>query len=662
MKKTNSITKKLLMILIPLVMLTIVILMTIIYSKSKNIIVSEAKTAITKESSSNQQTLEKDVTGILAPVETAAQALSNIQFTDNDAITNYLVTTRKLNDNVPNGLYLGFADETLINGFGYVPTADFKITTRQWYKEGVNNSTFTFGVPYIDETTGGLVVTATKSMTLSNGSKCVGAADVLLDKISEMVSNIKVMDTGYSFLVNSTDSTILAHSDQSYNNTKLSEYGSDELLTGVSDLIASGSSDVKEIAGYYVKIDKVADTSWILVSCVKVSDILKQLSALLVFCIMLGAALIVGVSVIIGLTIAKIIRPAKALTEDIVRITDGDFTVEVEPKGNDEIAIMSHSMKTFIEKMRGTLTELQNVTKQLGEEAEHSKESSGSLSKEADDQSASMEQIKEAIDGMAQAVTELATNATELATAVDDMTQKGNSANDTMLTLVDKAQKGQSDMKNVQYEMNNVVSAMTEMNDVVEKVGESANRINDIIAMISSIAGQTNLLSLNASIEAARAGEAGKGFAVVADEIGNLASESANATTQIEQIIQEITNQMKELAEKSSQNMGGISESSAAVTVAGETFEEIFTSMEVTKDTVAAMIDKMKDVNEIAASMAAISEEQSASTEEISATMDTLAESATHVAEESRYVADSANTVSESSETIEGFVKAFKIQ
>lgn len=149
---------------------------------------------------------------------------------------------------------------------------------------------------------------------------------------------------------------------------------------------------------------------------------------------------------------------------------------------------------------------------------------------------------------------------------------------------------------------------------------------------------------------------------MVADEIGNLASESANATTQIEQIIQEITNQMKELAEKSSQNMGGISESSAAVTVAGETFEEIFTSMEVTKDTVAAMIDKMKDVNEIAASMAAISEEQSASTEEISATMDTLAESATHVAEESRYVADSANTVSESSETIEGFVKAFKIQ
>lgn len=88
----------------------------------------------------------------------------------------------------------------------------------------------------------------------------------------------------------------------------------------------------------------------------------------------------------------------------------------------------------------------------------------------------------------------------------------------------------------------------------------------------------TNLLSLNASIEAARAGEAGRGFAVVADEIGNLANESANATTEIAQ-------------------------GSEAVATAGETFAVIFRDLDTTGHTVEEMITMMNNVNEIAASV-----------------------------------------------------------
>ena len=75
---------------------------------------------------------------------------------------------------------------------------------------------------------------------------------------------------------------------------------------------------------------------------------------------------------------------------------------------------------------------------------------------------------------------------------------------------------------------------------IVAELSEAATRINDIVAMISSIASQTNLLALNATIESARAGEAGKGFAVVASEVKQLASQTAKATDQISQQIASI--------------------------------------------------------------------------------------------------------------------------
>ncbi len=119
--------------------------------------------------------------------------------------------------------------------------------------------------------------------------------------------------------------------------------------------------------------------------------------------------------------------------------------------------------------------------------------------------------------------------------------------------------------------------------------------------------------------------------------------------------------EIEDLARKSAANMEEISESSKSVKLAGQTFEEIVKQLSETEETVASMIRKMNEVDGIATSVAAISEEQSASTEEISATVETLAESATNVASMSRDVSSSADTVSASSATIQEFVDSFTI-
>ena len=241
------------------------------------------------------------------------------------------------------------------------------------------------------------------------------------------------------------------------------------------------------------------------------------------------------------------------------------------------------------------------------------------------------------------------------------MAEQGAKTNKTMDVLIEKADKGQQDMVNLQTNMDKISESMSEMSNVVNTVDEAAQKINSIVEMINAISSQTNLLSLNASIEAARAGEAGRGFAVVADEIGNLAEESARATDEISIIIGGITTEIKKLSEQSIKNMAALNASSEAVSTTGETFAEIFSSLDVAESTVSGMIRQLDKLNEIAMSVAAISEEQSASTEEVSATVTTAADSAQSVANESRGVDESATTVADSAARIEGFVSTFKI-
>ena len=268
---------------------------------------------------------------------------------------------------------------------------------------------------------------------------------------------------------------------------------------------------------------------------------------------------------------------------------------------------------------------------------------------------------RKGINGISNSVTELADNATSLAGSMSDLADKGCSVNETMSRLVKDAENGQKDMQALQNSMKQVSLSMEDMNTVVLEVDAAAQRINSIVEMINSISSQTNLLSFNASIEAARAGEAGRGFAVVATEIGNLANESAKATTEITEIIHDITAKIQTLSDKSRSNMEEISESSSAVLTAGDTFAQIFENLGQTGLTVEDMIRMLSDVNDISASVAAISQEQSASTIEIAETIETVVDNAARVAEESGSVDHSARTVSESAQRVGNFVESFRI-
>ena len=664
-KLKRSISKTLLTVILPVVAIGILVIIIFLNNQASSSMIELSKMDLQAETESNARALGTPFQMLTSKFGEYADTLENIPFADKQAIADYIAPSVDYQP-VPNtGIYIGFDDGSYLFANGTIQADDWDPRTRDWYAIGMENDTFIVTDAYRDSATDELCVTYTRRVDMYDGSKAVMAMDVFLSDLQENVNELTPMTTGRSAVYSPTQ--FISYSKDEYNGTLISENPSHYLNDLLEYAYNENETDVVERTmdvgtTNYVAKYAIPGTTWVMLSVVSEDDVLAKSVRFRNIAIAFMVVVLAVIIVIVLFAIRRIIaRPVGELSDGILKVSEGDFTT-VLPKGKgDEIGLISEEMSNYITKMKETIRGIQERADRLLTDSGASKEASNFMTNEANDQSVSMGQIQEAMDGISRAVTELAENATDLAQSVSELTSKGHSTNDVMLDLVKQAEVGQKDMTSVEQNMGHITDSMSEMNDVVNVVRESAEKINEIVDMIDSIAEQTNLLSLNASIEAARAGEAGKGFAVVADEIGNLATNSQDAAKEIATIISEITSEIVKLSDKSQNNMSAIGESSEAVKKAGESFQLIYGELDNAAGTMSSMIEMMNSVNDIASNVAAISQEQSASTEEVMATVENLAESATDIAGTSKNVEDAANSVSESAETIHGALSQFKI-
>ncbi len=656
-KRRGSIKFNLLVIIIPIVAVMMVGLVAISYQISSNSLRKEAEELLQTSIRSQKNDIESWMKDNLDSFKIFKNTLESTN-PDEENLKLILDGTVGFNSTYSDGFYIGTSDGRLITGAGSTKT-ESNVKESNWYKEGSTRINMAYGEPYVNND-GVNVISATGMLKIGEGLSVLGA-DVTLDRISVIVNSNVEMENAETFLVEATTGTIISNRDSTKVGTNIADYSSDKFYSGVADSINSDDLSTKEINGNMTAFCEVSGTDWILVSFVPSNIILNDVRTLGKILAVLAAVGIIVLIVLIERTVHILINPVNKLSGVINTMTNGDFTMEVEVKGNNEITSMSEGIRDFAGTMQGLICKIGNIAVNLNNQADESNSVSREMYDASKMQETSMQGLNETVDGLASSINEIANSATTLAMVVTDTRTNGESVSEQMTETVSVANKGQKDMEKVSDAMSNIISSINDLQNAINDVGTASNEITEIVKLIGSIAEETNLLSLNASIEAARAGETGKGFAVVANEIGKLAQTSTNSVQQITELVYGIDNLVKDAEKKAEESVRSIDESSEYINNAVDTFSLIYQNIQQTNEMVADMIEKVGEVDAVATDVAAISEEQAASADIILSTSEEIVKQSSKLTSNSEKVAKESEMLASTSVELDKQVHQFKI-
>ncbi|OES45646.1 methyl-accepting chemotaxis protein [Domibacillus iocasae] len=368
-------------------------------------------------------------------------------------------------------------------------------------------------------------------------------------------------------------------------------------------------------------------------------------------------------SVGFGYSIARIIsKPLKNVVALVENVSKGDLTKTTDIHTKDEVGLLAVSVNNMIMSLRQTVGSIivssENVAASSQEISATTEEIAGSASNQAND---------------AQTITELfrdIANSTESqANDARVMKEQFNELNEAINSISKSAEETSNlseGMLQVSNEAGKIVkTSMNGMNQVSAQMSlleEDAEKIGQIITVISGIANQTNLLALNAAIEAARAGEQGKGFAVVADEVRKLAEQSSTATKEITDIIKEIQSNTKQSVVYVNDGVSATNETEKAFDYISEMVRESVTKI---NEIAAASEQQSAQSSEVMRSIeniAAASEQQSAQTGNVMRAIESIAGASEEAAAASEETAATTQSLASLAEDLNQTVSGFKLQ
>jgi len=374
--------------------------------------------------------------------------------------------------------------------------------------------------------------------------------------------------------------------------------------------------------------------------------------------VIVALVLLLALSAAVVLVIAlNLIRTIKSCVDSVVTIESGNLQVQVETgffNRKDELALLARSINSMASR-------LIHITGEIRNSSDVMKGGADTLADVAENTHVSIDEVSRAIEDVANGATSQASDTQDAATNIEAMGTSIEKIVEEVSSLASAADNTQDTSRHAEKAMEELIQINMETNTSVEKIVSqseinvnAAARIQEVVNVISDIASQTNLLSLNASIEAARAGEQGRGFGVVALEVGKLAEDSSRSAAEIEKIIEELVENISETSSLTTLLSENTKHQIDKLQSTRKDFNDVLANVNVMFEMTMSVQSEISKINElrrkidaIIESLSALSEENAASSEETTASTSVVVQSMVQLDESAQEISGLAAKLAE---------------
>lgn len=523
---------------------------------------------------------------------------------------------------------------------GFVtPEGLLVVRERHWYAEVMEKQVTVLTEPSGNIQDGNVTASVIAPVWNKAGTEVVGAVgvDIGVTVLNTMMEGLTLGRTG-DYILLTKAGMIIHHPVAEYEGMNVSEIGMPQNVLDRIENRQTGSLKFdmggRKVYGY---LETVECGDWVLLSGMPVAEYNES------FLFVLGVVVvifIIGIILIIMALIStakEITKPLESLRGAAERIADGELNVSIDAHSEDEIGAVASAIERTVVRLKAYIAYINEITEVLGEISEGKlrfslrQEYAGDFAAIKD----ALLQISDTLTGTIQSIEGSAREVTMEADQISSSAQalaggaadQADSVESLQATVTDIAAKVEANADNAveangkAKEVGNLIEKcnqqMREMVEAMQGISDNSNEIGNIINTIEGIADQTSLLALNASIEAARAGEIGKGFAVVATEVGNLASDSTEAsrttTGLIENAMRAVSNGMRivnEMAETLEQAVQSVQD-------LGHNIDKISEAGVEQSGAINQVMDSVTQISAVVEENSAMAQESVASSEEL---------------------------------------------